>query len=346
VFVSEPPDLSQLSDILVVKLDEIGDFILSTPFLRGLRASSPRASIWLATSPIVAALARSCPHVDHALATNDANFRATVEQHGFDLAVVPRFDFDRYSASFVAKQSRAARIFGFSERCTPLKAAHNRGFDLRYYTDVLVHDAAAHEVEHNLALLDYLGGCRHGDAVELTLSAADRSAGARLVEEAAARLRHSRVLAVAPGSSYPAKELPVDALAPIAAAAAEAIDAGIVVLGTAPQAAQGRALAERLGGRAVNLCGQLPLAVAASVVSSSAAVISMCSAGGHLAAAFGRPVVVFSCHPRNGDPGHFHSPVRFRPWAPPSLAMVVQPDEPLARASRPARRMPRTASPT
>jgi heptosyltransferase-3 len=58
-------------------------------------------------------------------------------------------------------------------------------------------------------------------------------------------------------------------------------------------------------------------------------VISMCSAAGHIAAAFDRPAVVFSCHPASGDPAHFHSPLRFRPWAPPGRALVIQPAEPL-----------------
>ncbi|WP_035682766.1 hypothetical protein [Azospirillum brasilense] len=36
-------DLSSAQRILVVKLDEVGDFVLATPFLRGLRR---RASCW------------------------------------------------------------------------------------------------------------------------------------------------------------------------------------------------------------------------------------------------------------------------------------------------------------
>jgi heptosyltransferase-3 len=327
---AQPLDLATLAHILVVKPDEIGDFILCSPFLRGLRSSAPHASIGLVTSATVADLARACPHVDYVMGPDDAaTFHAAVEKHGFDLAVVPRFDVDRYGGGFIAQRSRAKRIVGFSERCTPLKAHFNRGFDSRYYTDVLLRDPAAHEVEHSLALLDHIGGRRAGQAVELHLRADDRRTADRVVAETADRLHGSRLLAVAPGSSYPCKELPGATLARIAGQAAAAIDAGIVVLGTSAQAAQGADLESLLAGRAINLCGSLPLPAAAALIARSAAVISMCSAAGHIAAAFDRPSVVFSCHPRSGDPAHFHSPLRFRPWARPDRALVIQPAEPL-----------------
>lgn len=321
-------DLSKLANILVVKPDEIGDFVLCTPFLRGLRMSAPDASIWIVSSSVVADLARACPHVDHVI-TLEEEFRDAVEKHRFDLAVVPRFDFDRYGGGVVAHHSRARVRFGFSESCTPLKSHHNRGFDRLYYTDVLRRDAAAHEVEHNLALLEYMGGRPHGDTVELSLRTEDVRLADQLLAKITAQLSCSRILAVAPASSYAVKELPVATLAQIAAAAAEQIGAGIVVLGTAAQAGKGLELTSRLGGRAINLCGQLTLPVAAAVIGKSDATISMCSAGRHIAAAFDRPTVVFSCHPRSGDPAHFHSPVRFRPWARPGRALVIQPEEPL-----------------
>jgi heptosyltransferase-3 len=302
-------DLSKLANILVVKPDEIGDFVLCTPFLRGLRMSAPDASICLVTSFVCADLARACPHIDYVITPDEGTaFRAAVQQHGFDLAVVPRFDFDRYGGGVVAHQSQAKLRFGFSESCTPLKALRNQGFDRMYYTDVLTRDPAAHEVEHNLALLEYMGGQPHGDTVELNVREDDVRLADQLLAKSTAPLPGSRILAVAPGSSYPAKELPIGTLAQIAAAAAEQIDAGIVVLGTASQAGKGAELASLLEGRAVNLCGRLALPVAAAVIEKSDAIISMCSAGGHIAAAFDRPSVVFSCHPKSGNPAHFHSP--------------------------------------
>jgi ADP-heptose:LPS heptosyltransferase len=340
-------DLAHAAHILVVKPDEIGDFILATPFLRGLRRSAPVAEITLAVSPLVSGLAAANPNADR-LVTMELDrkagklalgaaaradwlaFAEDAQQRRFDLAVVPRLDFDRYAAAHFARDSGAKRVAGFSENSTPLKAARNAGFDRKFYTDVLKRDPAAHEVEHNLALLAFIGGRTDGDALDLPLPARDRESAARRAEAAKTELGFDRILAVAPGSSYPAKELPARLLAPVAAAAAEELNAGIVILGNAAQRGMGEELKAMLAGRASNLCGDLTLPEAAALIGLSAGAISMCSAAGHIAAALDIPAVVFSCHPKTGDPAHFHSPLRFRPWAKPGRALVIQPETALA----------------
>ena len=341
-------DLGRLQNILVVKPDRIGDFILATPFLRGLRASAPKAKIYAAVSPAAAPLAFASPYIDYFVAMRidpqaralDINapdqrhgqaFGSAMNRRAFDLTVVPVFDFDSYGAGFLAKQSGAKHVVGFAEGNTPLKAERNKGDDKAYYTDVLKRSAAAHEVEHNLALLDFIGGKRAGDAVEAVLGAADKATGAKLAAEARRRLGVERLIAVAPVAGYRAKELPPEMLARIAGEAAKALGAGIVILADPRHAQLGGAVAELLKGRAVDLSGKTTLPVAAVVIGESAAVIAMCAAPGHVAAALGIPAVVFSCHPKNSrEPAHFHSPLRFRPWAAAERALVIQPEKPQA----------------
>src|SRR5687767_4035525 len=50
--------------ILVIKLDAIGDFVLSSAFLRELRRTYPNASITLVTPPTSASLAELCPYIN------------------------------------------------------------------------------------------------------------------------------------------------------------------------------------------------------------------------------------------------------------------------------------------
>lgn len=335
-------DLGRCREILVVKPDEIGDFILATPFLRGLRASAPRASISLAVSPAVAELALACRHVDRVVVltiqpqTRQLQLQASrpqdleavsmaMRERRFDLAVVPRFDFDRYGAGALARASNAAYVVGFSEQCTALKAHGNRGADALFYTHVLKREPTCHEVEQNLALLAFIGGRRSGTAVDLHLDPGHASAAAAVLQDARSRTGRKDFIAVAPGSSYPAKELPLDRLAPVVAAVAAQRGAGVLILGAPGQEALGAALEARLGAGALSLCGRLPLPVSAAIIARATALISMCSGPAHIAAAVGTPVVVFSCHPQGGDPTHFHAPERFRPWAPAGRALVIQP---------------------
>jgi len=76
----------------------------------------------------------------------------------------------------------------------------------------------------------------------------------------------------------------------------------------------------------VDLTGHLTLRQSVEVIRRCRGVLSMCSAPGHMAAAVGTPVAVFTCHPKDGDPGHFHAPERFRPWTASNQVLMIQPN--------------------
>ena len=61
-------DLRACRDILVVKLDFIGDFVLTTPFLSGLREAAPEASITLVVLDRVFAIASRSTLADRVIA--------------------------------------------------------------------------------------------------------------------------------------------------------------------------------------------------------------------------------------------------------------------------------------
>ena len=58
-------DAGSLKRILVLRLDEIGDVILMSPFLRELRRNLPDAKITLIVKPAVYNLVEHCPYVDN-----------------------------------------------------------------------------------------------------------------------------------------------------------------------------------------------------------------------------------------------------------------------------------------
>ncbi|WP_353861532.1 glycosyltransferase family 9 protein [Azospirillum formosense] len=331
-------DLSSARRILVVKLDEAGDFVLATPFLRGLRVSAPQARIVLAVRPAVADLAATCPRVDAVVAPHPkpgggidlrgvtpggAAAFAEAFRAGFDLTLVPRYDFDRHGATALAANSRARAVVGFSESVTPWKASGNAGFD-RAYTHRLTPPPGRHEVEQNLALLRFAGGVPDGDGVELCLTAEDRAEAARRLAVAAGE----RIIAVAPGAAAARREYPVERLAAVVAVVAIALGARVAVLGTELERAAADRIAAALPGRVTDLTGRTGLRVAAAVIERTVGLIAMDSGPAHLGAAVGVPVAVFSCHPEGGDPNHFHAPERFRPWC--ERALVLRPAAALA----------------
>ena len=63
-------DISQAKRVLVVRLDEIGDVVMTTPFLRELRRNLPDAWITLVVKPQIYDLVELCPYVDEVLTYN------------------------------------------------------------------------------------------------------------------------------------------------------------------------------------------------------------------------------------------------------------------------------------
>lgn len=322
-------DLAKAQRILVIKLDEAGDFILGTPFLRGLRASAPGARIVLAVRPEVGDLAAPCPHVDAVVAPipkegGGIDFRAVspgglavfaeAYRAGFDLTVVPRYDFDRHGAATFAANSRGRVVVGFSETVTPWKAEGNAGFD-RAYSHVLAPPPGRHEVEQALSLLEFVGGQPDGTAVELYLTDEDRAEAARLVGAA------GPFLAVAPGAASVRRVYPAERLAEVVATVGG--ERRVVVLGTGAERPAADLLESALPGRVLDLTGRTGLRTAAAVIGRAEGLIAMDSAPAHMATAVGVPVAVFSCHPEGGDPNHYHAPERFRPWS--DRALVLRP---------------------
>jgi protein O-GlcNAc transferase len=335
--------LRRAERILVIKLDELGDFVLATPFLRGLRASAPQARIHLVVSDNVVPLTEGCPHMDAVVSpvnggTGGAlNFRgrspadlqrfAEDFRAGFDIAVTARFDFDKGGAATLAAASRAPIRLAHTERATPWKETGNRGFDAAY-THVLPAGPARHEVDSNLALLAALGGSDPGGGVELYPNAAERAVARALLaggfDGAPWSARPCRLLAVAPSTASDRRNYPLPSLAALVnrLAALAGFD-GVVLLGVRDDAARAASLAAALAPPVLDLTGAADLRALTALLAEVDAVVAMDSGPAHMAAAVGTPVAALSCHPQGGDPLNPHAPDRFRPWG--DAALVIQP---------------------
>lgn len=318
------PALAFCRRILVLKLDEIGDFVLATPFLRELRANAAQAHITLIVKPSVLNLAETCPWVDRVF-TYDGQTRgqrawqlrrqlrawrlarSQLRQPRADLAIIPRWGEDAYNATCLAAMARPRAILAWSESATAAKQAMNAGFDALVSHPLPPH-AAQHEVEHNLSLLHALGATVEDRSLAVWPTATDRqSAKARLPDG-------PRWVALAPGALDPRRRWPVDRFAALADRLAAAHGLSPVVLGAADDPALPGAL---------DLRGRTTLREAAAVLERCVLFVGNDSGLKHLAAAEGLPVVELSAFRLGGNPNHGNSPDRFRAWGVPTR--VLQP---------------------
>ena len=333
-------DLRACRKILVVKLDFIGDFVLTTPFLGGLRRAAPDAEITLVVLDRVFDLAAPCGLVDRVVAVPAAGggpgrvgamtrddlsaFLRDVRGAAFDLVLVPRWDTDFNGATRIAGLCGASRVVGFSERCTERKAVENAGFD-RYLSVAVLDTRECHEVEHTLGMLDALGAARE-TRLRLDLTDADR--------HSAADFRHASfgdpsppLLAVAPFAAG-RRQWPLDRTVDLAARVARRYGMAVVVVGgpdTSAGANQAVAGMRALGVDAATSADVLLFRGNAALIGQSALFIGMDSGPGHIAAALGVPVAIVGVHPDGASRGHPAAPERFGPWGDPARVLVLRP---------------------
>lgn len=325
-------NLHEIESILVVKLDRLGDFVLASSFLRELRRNASQARIDLLVTKEVYPLAKLCPYVDSVLMTELLNGNLTItgepdedvraclmrfEQTGYDLAVVPRWDYDYWRASIIARASRARYVAGFK---TPV--AHNDKYRTdELYTHLLDRPFAAHEVEHNLALIEFLGGSVEAKHLEVWTSSEDKAAADRLLSQVPGE---GSFVAICPGASYINRALSPNKLGRILKRASELTgNVRYVVLGGPQDIAAGSFLAGALD-NCHSLCGQSSIRETAAIIARSSLVVGMDSGPGHIAAACEIPTVIFSSAEENGDPLNASSPVRWRPFGS-AETMILQP---------------------
>ncbi len=326
------PDPRTTRRILVVRLDRLGDFLLTTPLLRHLRARCPHAHITLAVQPMTYALAETCPYVDQLMTVPEAMLaspigmlelagRARRELPPFDLALLPRWDIDYYQAGLLAWAVQPRSVLGFSEQVRADKRKLNAGYD-RLYTVVLDDRTPGHEVERSLHLLGLVTGNALGapaeriepGPLEAWLRPEDQAhADALLV---AAGLPAGTFIALGTGASIGRRRWPLDRWAQLVRLLAAAGHRAAIVGGPG-EVQEGAWLAAAVGPAVVNLAGRTTPRQTVALLARAGLHVGCDSFPLHAAAAAGRPVVEIACHPADGDRLHDNSPLRFGPWGVP-----------------------------
>jgi ADP-heptose:LPS heptosyltransferase len=313
--------------ILVVRLDEIGDVLLCTPFLRELRRSFPDAWITLVVKPGVRSLVEFCPHVNEVLAFDRRTAGRALRfaarhlwRRRFELAINPRRDIDWYNANLLSYLSGAPWRVGYAVAAGGVGGS---GRD-QLLTTAIENNPAQHEVNHDLDLLRRTGGVVTDDSLEVWVTKSDELAADRLLGSRGVQSGEMPI-ALAPGAGWPARIWPVENFLELAQRMRVAGTRTVVVGG--PDAVPMGRLMASLGDAVVDLSGVTTLRQTAAVLSRCRLFVGNDSGPMHLAAAVGVPVVEVSSFPRTGPREHVNSPHRFGPWGVP--AVVLQPDRPL-----------------
>lgn len=333
--------LSQLKRVLVVRLDEIGDVVLTTPFLRELRRNLPNAWITLVVKASIYNLVEICPYVNEVLTYDwitprllrlfQRHWRAVklsrrhLWHRRFDLAILPRWDTDYYHGAFVGYFSGAPSRVGYSENVNASKKRLNQGLD-RLFTHVLEDSALEHEVEHNLDVVRSLGGEIRDDRLELWLDEEDETFADEVLKNHGFR-PGDLLIGLGPGAGAPKRQWPLSCYKELGVWLQNQYAARLVIIGGPGEELLGSELKKQLGRYCMDLVGKTTLRQATAILKRTSVFVGSDAGPMHMAAAVGLPVVELSCHPKSGFPYSANSPRRFRPWC--RNHKIVQPELPL-----------------
>lgn len=320
---------------LIFRLDSLGDLVMTTPLFRALKQPHRGSRCTVVVQEYYKPLLVTNPHVDEILTLPQVRpawlplcirrlLAATIfywtrlRRRRFDYAISPRWDVDEHLATLLCSLTHTACRVGYSESTSAAKQRINRGFD-RAFDVCLPPGPLRHEIQRNLAVAEALGAMASNTTLEIRLTNQDRDRAARLL----AKVEPSaRLVAVGIGAASPSRQWPLERYAE--ALRKLAMDRHVlpVILCSAAELELARTLDSLLQRRSILLCGA-PLREVCAVLKRCELFIGNDSGCAHLAAAMGCGVIVISRHPRDGDPNHFNSPVRFAPHG--SHVRVLQP---------------------
>lgn len=314
-------------EILVVQLADLGDVVLSGPFLRGLRAHEPEARIVLAVHPGVMNVIEKCPYVDEIVPFNYRSFPGwndafqgsfrwwfkglglafkTFAGHRFDLAVSIRWNNDAPQAAslILMAASGAPRRVAYLD--PPSRAAGPAGGGVNsLITDGPARGAEKHEVEYQADILRYLGGWLDDASLEIWTTADDEKKAADLLTEH--RIDPGElVIAFAPGAAWAFRRWPEERFIELGRWLQEKQGARILILsGKAEEALSARIAAGLIAEKTANLAGRTTIREMASVLKRCRLFVGNDSGPMHVAVAAGVAAVGLF------GPGEY---ARFRPW--------------------------------
>jgi lipopolysaccharide heptosyltransferase II len=298
VFASAPEAWRNARNVLAVRLDNMGDVLMTTPALAAIKGDAPR-HITLLASKAGAALRNHLPAVDDVLVYDapwvkgplrsgaaDRRFLGKLAAGHFDAAVI--FTVCSQSALPAALLCRMAGI--------PLRLAYARENPYGLLTDWVretdnIETGMRHEVARQLDLVGTVGFETPDRSLAFKCNTIDVQGAQRKLDEAGGNHRAPYVV-FHPGSTASSRRYPPERFARAAQIIAEQSGARIIFTGGTDDrdaAATAQSATQRAS---VSLAGALTIGELAALIRDAQLLVCNNSGPAHIAAAVQTPVVV------------------------------------------------------
>lgn len=284
--------------ILCVRLDNLGDVLMTTPAFRALKATWPGCHLTLLTSSVGAAIGTFISEIDAIIrfdvpwvqgGSDDQEILMPMvrqlKSYSFDAAILFTVQSQNpLPAALLCYLAGIPRVLGYC-RENPYQLITD------WIPDPEVLMATRHEVERQLALVQTIGCQTDDQRLTLRVSSIDQSYAREIL--AAYGLDKSRPwLVLHPGVSEAKRRYPTEGFSRAALELMRDFDYQIVITGSSSEQALAETIRQQLNGQAINLAGQLALGQFVGLLAEAPLLIANNTGPVHIAAAIGTPVVV------------------------------------------------------
>lgn len=292
-------DWQQFDNLLCVRLDNIGDVLMSTPAIRALKEARPGRRITLLTSSNGAQIARHVPDIDDVIVFDPPWYRhpsiagndgvaATAEQlraQQFDAAVILTvFSQNPLPTAMLCYLAAIPRIAGYC-RENPYELMSD------WIPDDEPLKGVRHEVQRQLDLATALGAVPSQSSLSLRVPV-HRSADAREAMHAAGLNPDQPWIALHPGASEKRRRYPLENFAAAARMLHEQLGVQVAITGGGSERELAAAIVSQAGEGVRSLAGMLDIEACIALLDMAPLLISNNTGPVHIAAALGTPVVV------------------------------------------------------
>ncbi|MFC4278564.1 glycosyltransferase family 9 protein [Achromobacter aloeverae] len=283
--------------VLCVRLDNMGDVLMTTPAIRALRDAAPERRIGLWCSPSGAAISRMVPEIDHTVVARVPWMKVPCARPDDTLSMVEALRDGAYDAAViftVYSQSSLPAALACHLAGIPRVLAHCRENPYHLLSDWVPEtepdSRLRHEAQRQLDLVAHVG-CRPGHArLSLSVPPGDRRRLRRKLDALGVPAASRRIV-VHCGATAPSRRYPAAQYAEVIAHLGHR-HGPVLLTGSSEEKALVAGIAREAGKAAVDLAGALSLGEMAALIDDAALLISNNSGPVHMAAALGTPVAV------------------------------------------------------
>lgn len=291
-------DWDQAEHLLCIRLDSLGDVLMTTPAFRALKAAHPDRLLTLLTSPQSAAVAPLIPEIDRVMTYAAPWMKATPPRAdaGHDRAFIQQLGQQQFDGAiiftvFSQNPLPAALLCYLAE--IPLRLAHCHENPYQLLTDWIPDPEPAqgirHEVQRQLDLVAQIGCFTKDQRLSLHIPQHDRQTVIQHLATLGVELTRPWLL-IHPGATAPSRRYAPNNFAAVADRLfLEGYQ--ILLTGTQPEQPLIEQIQQQMAGSSFSLGDRLNLAELAALIALSPLLITNNTGPAHLAAAVGTPVI-------------------------------------------------------